>query len=459
MAVVSVADVQRMFTEFAASYPDLRLYRSICEGAAADDQVAGLLLAARPGQARPVLFLAALHDLVLRRPDVPAGRWYPSATGEPVPDGDPWPDVRRTCLDHAEELRAVIATRATQTNEVNRVVPLAPLLAQVTADAPGAPVALVEMGTSAGLLLGLDRYRIEITPPGDPGPVVLGDPASTVVCAGVQRSGSSLAGLSLPLVASRVGLDLAPVSLDDADGVRWLEACLWPDVPGRLERFRAAVDLLRADPPSVVAGDMVDDLEAVAHAARAVAAALIGAPPGHQAHQHQAHKGPRSSPGSDERPRLRKLRRRRARPSWFARSSGSADQRRSTSGRSLVTGPSGSPAATPDLADLIDGSTPIHLVVFSSWALTYVARDRRSLVTEALATLATDGRPVSWLTAESPGCVPGIPGPTPVEGDGPPTDESTVLGARRWRDGVELAPARWGTSHPHGTSLTWTPTP
>lgn len=550
-----VTEVQQMCRNFAAAYPELTLYRAICEGAATDDEVAGLLTVAPPGQARPVLFLAALHELVLRRPEVAAGRWYPSVTGAPVPEGDGWPDVRRTCLDHAEDLRATIASRATQTNEVNRVVHLAPLLAQAAADVPRSPVALVEMGASAGLLLGLDRYRIELSPAaddagvaapvtdgaigrsggpsgpgdrasacgghgewfggggrvgrlggdggradapggdggppgrregqgrfgvgegssggggrgladawggdggpssgggqagrvggdGDEGPsdrggrkgeppggvagrrgqrVVLGDPASPVVCKGVQRSGPSLAGLGLPSIVGRVGLDVAPVALDDTDGVRWLEACLWPEVPGRLERFRAAVALLRADPPSLVAGDMVDDLEAVAHSARAVATVEAS-----QAADH----APASTVGPG--------------PEEMVASAGWS---------SSDLGAGGAPRSDPR-APGSPGDAPVHLVVFSSWALTYVARERRSLVADALARLAADGRPVSWLTAEPPGCVPGIPR-SDADGDASPhTGESTVLGVRRWRDGVELPPARWGTCHPHGTSLSWTP--
>lgn len=369
-----LARVQRRLAQFASAYPELRLYRRLCAGAAADDAVAGLLTAAAAGQDRPVLLLAALHELVLRRPDLTAARWYPSVTGRPVPDGDPWPDVRALALAHADELRAVIADRSTQTNEVNRAVYLAPMVAQAGGDVPDAPVALVEVGCSAGLLLGLDRYRVELRG-GDGAAVVLGDPSSAVACRGEVRTGAaSLRDLRLPVVAERVGLDRTPVALGDGAGVRWLEACLWPDVPGRLERFRAAVATLSPDPPDVVGGDMVDDLAAVGHAARAVAAAVSGAPP-----------------------------------------------------------------------------EAVHLVVTSSWSITYVERERRSLMAEALAELAADGRPVSWLTAEPPGCVPGVP--PAAEAD--PSGGVTVLGARRWRHGQEVDPAVWGTAHPHGEWLAW----
>ena len=152
-AGTDLATLQLRFADFAASYAELPLYSAVCRAVARDDGCAGLLQAAAPGQDRPVLWLAALHDLVLRQPEVPAARWYASVVGrDRVPSGDPWPDVRRTVLAHADELRAVIGSRTTQTNEVNRSVYLAPSLALACRDQPGRPVVLVEMGASAGLV-------------------------------------------------------------------------------------------------------------------------------------------------------------------------------------------------------------------------------------------------------------------------------------------------------------------
>ena len=365
MPAGDVAKLQHRFGEFAASYPELRLYSAVCRQVAADPESAVLLAEAGPGQDRPVLWLAALHDLVLRDPGVPAARWYPSVVGRyRVPDGDPWPDVRRTVLDHEAELRAVIATRSTQTNEVNRSVYLAPALALATADPSERPVVIVEMGASAGLLLGLDRYHVELTGPPD---LVLGDPSSTVRCGGTDRSERRLVTRRpppvLPPVAARRGVDRHPVDLRDATAVRWLEACLWPDVPGRVERFRSAVDQQSKDPPSVVAGDMVDDLATVVDGA-------LGAAP-----------------------------------------------------------------------------SDAHLVAVSSWALTYVDRARRPEVAATLAAVAGDGRPVTWLTAEPPGCTPGVVPPAERPED---RGQTTVLATRSWRAGSEQPPVVLGTSHPHG---------
>jgi hypothetical protein len=126
-AVTDLATLQSRFADFASSYPQLPLYSAVCRALARDDECASLLQAAAPGQDRPVLWLAALHDLVLQQPEVRAARWYASVVGrDRLPAGDPWPDIRRTVLDHAGELRTVIGSRTTQTNEVNRSVYLAP---------------------------------------------------------------------------------------------------------------------------------------------------------------------------------------------------------------------------------------------------------------------------------------------------------------------------------------------
>jgi len=360
-----LARIQRRFGEFAAEYAALPLYASLCRHLAADEELAGLLLAAKPGQARPVLWLAAVHELVLRHPESVAAQWYPSVTRlARTRQGDAWPDVRQTVLEHREEVADTIARRRTQTNEVNRAVHLGVGLAVAAADLADRPVALVEVGASAGLLLAIDRYAVELT--GAIATTRLGDTGSPVRCSGTDRSGVGQQlrerGLDLPRVVGRVGVDLDPVSLDDDDAVRWLEACLWPDVPGRVERFRAARALLRADPPEVLQGDLVDDL------ATTVA---VG----------------RQQAGSEA-----------------------------------------------------------HVVVLSSWALSYVPVERRRELEAVLHQLSQEIAHLSWLSAEPPGCVPGVRVPGGLADD----RGGTVVGLRRWRDGRELPPQTLGSCHPHG---------
>lgn len=330
--------------DFARMHDDVPRYAALAGHFADDETALSLLDRATEGQARPVLLLAALHDLVLRRPQEPAARWF--APG-PVGPGL-WPDVRATMRTHRDELGEVIASRSTQTNEANRAAYLLPMLAAAAADLPEVPLGLVELGCSAGLLLNADRYRVRV------GQRVTGPEDSPVRCDAEVVSGDPQ--VAIPPVAERAGVDLNPVRADDEDGLRWLRACLWPEQEGRVERFDAAVQVLRAHPPALLAGDMVDTLPA--------AVARVHAP-----------------------------------------------------GR--------------------------HLVVYSSWAITYVDRGRRPRLLEVLG--GTPG-PVSLVTAEPPGV---------LDADGQDRLSGTEVWLRRWRDRAALPPVRLGTVGPHGGPIGW----
>lgn len=239
------------------------LYARLASAAAEDPELLALLAKAAPGQQRPVLFLAAVHDLVLAEPDASLARFYPSVTGSAVPDDDPVPELRRFCADRHDALADRIANRSTQTNEVNRSVALRAALGAAVADVPDRPLALLELGASAGLNLAFDRYTL----PGAFGPEL---PLVPLECDQVGPRHAPFDN-ALPDIMWKAGLDRHPISVDDPDGIRWLEACLWPEQLERIERFRAAVAVARsADTrPTIVAGDMVDDL----------ATAAAGAPP------------------------------------------------------------------------------------------------------------------------------------------------------------------------------------
>jgi hypothetical protein len=88
------------------------------------------------------------------------------------------------------------------------------------------------------------------------------------------------------------------------------------------------------------------------------------------------------------------------------------------------------------------GCTP---VVVHSWMLTYVPRERRPALVDALRTAAADrGEPVWWITMEAAGVVPGV-GARPAEGVAP-----TVLGLSTVGPDGRIE-HRWQVpAHPHG---------
>lgn len=250
-----------MFRDFAATTAARApLYARLSTAIADDPEVAGLLLAAPPSQGIPVLLFAAVHDLVLRGQAPELAAHYPNLTDRPVA-GDPWPAFRALCHDAESTLRDLLATRHTQTNEIGRCALFLPAFGLVAEDT-GAPIAQVDVGTSAGLTLLWHRYRYRYEPGGDVGP------ASPVVLPCSVRGDVPLPA-ALPPHADGLGLDLQPIDVTDDDAVRWLEACCWPDQADRFHRLEAAVRLARESPPDVRRGDAVADVGALVREASA----------------------------------------------------------------------------------------------------------------------------------------------------------------------------------------------
>ena len=79
----------------------------------------------------------------------------------------------------------------------------------------------------------------------------------------------------LPAVVWRAGIDLNPLDIKDPDDVAWLEALIWPEQVFRRERLRQAIGVAQADPPLLVAGELNEQLMALAGQAPADAALVV----------------------------------------------------------------------------------------------------------------------------------------------------------------------------------------
>ncbi|PFG47305.1 hypothetical protein ATK36_2341 [Amycolatopsis sulphurea] len=271
IALEKIKQTLRTFAEVEARGVS-PLYDHLATHAAEDDDVAGLLTGARGGEARGTLLLAVAHRLVQADPIHPLSRYYPSVGGFDGVDGETWPLFRAFLLERADQARELIAARYTQTNEVRRAALVYPAVAAAAKEA-GGKIALLEVGCSAGLLLGLDRfaYRYQC----DGGEQLVAGPAKAAVglhCALDLAPGAVLPKLPKKVaVAARLGLDRAPVDLSDEDELAWLEACIWADQVDRIRLLRTAAAEQRKHAPDLHTGDAVDDL---AEAAAALPAEL-----------------------------------------------------------------------------------------------------------------------------------------------------------------------------------------
>ncbi len=168
-------------------------------------------------------------------------------------DGDGLAAVLR---ERAQEVRQVILSRTTQTNEPARCAVLLPLLAQLPQ-----PLALLEVGASAGLCLLPDRYGYDYgtTSLRPAGPVRHRLPVFPC-----RASPTTPVPSALPEVVWRAGLDLNPIDVHCEADVAWLETLVWPGQEDRAERLQEAIGIARQDPPPVRRGDIFEDLETVA---------------------------------------------------------------------------------------------------------------------------------------------------------------------------------------------------
>lgn len=255
-----IADLYRWFArEAAATSPT---WQAVSTWVAETPELARRLDALPGSKRQPTLFLGALK--------------YLGAPLAPGADLLAWIDRRWT------DVEAVILARATQTNEPGRCAVLAPVLASLPQ-----PVALLEVGASAGLCLTPDRYRYRVTTVPDAAPSAAPDGSRHAVS---PRSAAALTPDTVPIVsgtdaapdapvldcavagtppgspadlhiAARAGLDRNPLHADDPDDAAWLRALVWPGEDARERRLAECLAAVGRRPPHLLAGDALDRLD------------------------------------------------------------------------------------------------------------------------------------------------------------------------------------------------------
>lgn len=205
-----------------------------------------------PGQDLVPLRLAGgLHALALsgRHPELAA--LYPPAASRFDADALV-PLLQRLLVDEAGHLRGYLAS-APQTNEVMRSAVLIGGYAAI-AQATGLPLALREIGASAGLNLAWDRFHYTFAAQ------TWGDAASPVQITSDWRGVPPTVPERIA-VADRRGNDLLPVDLRDPAAVLRLRAYVWPDQTARASRLQGAIALAQRELPVVDAGDAAEWVE------------------------------------------------------------------------------------------------------------------------------------------------------------------------------------------------------
>jgi hypothetical protein len=224
--------IARRFRRFAEveAHGHSPLYEALCLGIAADREILHFLAALPEAKQQPNLLLAAVRFV---------------CGVQPGPD-----EFRTALLAHREAVLAAMLRRRTQTNEPARCAVLLPVLCRL----PG-PLALLEVGASAGLCLLPDRYGYAYAGQ---------EPFGAEPLFPCRANAATPVPAAIASVVWRAGIDLNPLDVRNDDDMAWLETLVWPDQPARAARLHAAIAVARKDPPRIDAGNLLTELPALA---------------------------------------------------------------------------------------------------------------------------------------------------------------------------------------------------
>ena len=208
------------------------LYEAWCERIVVNEDLLRLIGHIPVSQPKPNLFFASVQYLALKR-DSPMRQVFEAPSRFSYEES--FDMLVQFCTQHETELIHLFNTKLVQTNEVQRANYLYPLFADFAYES-GKPLTLIEIGTSAGLLLNVDHYRYELH---QKACVTYGDEASPLTLR-AKNYGEPVALKSTPVIQDRFGIDINVIDLRDEDQYAWLQSLIWPEETDRKELLARA---------------------------------------------------------------------------------------------------------------------------------------------------------------------------------------------------------------------------
>lgn len=232
------------------------LYESLSLNISKDEDLLRLCLHANNGQPIPNLLFASVHYLLLKGYEHLLREYYPSLVKEPKQEGNVYPIFKDFCFTFQEEIKELLQTKRVQTNEVRRCAYLYPLFCFIF-EKTKTPLALIELGTSAGLLLLWDEFAYSY---GDE-KVYGNQHASLHLQTEIRGSGIPPLLKQSPPVSTRIGIDLHVVDVTNQDDAMWLTSLIWPEHQERLAYLEKAIHQFHITKPTLIEGDGVELLK------------------------------------------------------------------------------------------------------------------------------------------------------------------------------------------------------
>lgn len=251
-AVRQAFAIQQFYCEKMAAPMYARLCGAIARGLTRDSRTGAAVLD-WPGEptrdALPLRLVGGLHALVLDGVDKGLAAVF---RGEATEEGAVAAAVNAALVAHDDDVLPWL-DGPPQTNEPGRSAALM-LGLMAVAGRHGPRLDLLEIGSSAGLNLLIDRFDFDL------GGTKAG-PADAPVLITPDWRGAPPAPVAVEIVRTR-GCDVQPLDATDPAVAARLQAYIWAETPARAERLRAAIAMQRAQGVDLVRADAADWVEA-----------------------------------------------------------------------------------------------------------------------------------------------------------------------------------------------------
>lgn len=228
------------------------LYEHLAGSIAKDTELLTLAAHVKPGQPVPNLFLGAVHYLLMNGIEHELAAYYASMVDVPKESSGAFDCFKDFCMQNEHAITQLLENKLVQTNEVRRCAYLYPSFCHIY-NLTKKPLALIEIGTSAGLQLMWDKYSYSYN-----ASQKYGSEYSMLEISAEMR-GDRLPFLfkHSPPVTRRIGLDLHINNLNDAEDYLWLKALIWPEHKERNTDFERAAHSLKGHTIELIEGDVV----------------------------------------------------------------------------------------------------------------------------------------------------------------------------------------------------------
>ncbi|MGP4040953.1 DUF2332 domain-containing protein [Gracilibacillus sp. D59] len=230
-----------------------RMYEYLSFKLAEDKNLLELTMHTRKGQPVPNLLFGAVHYLLLKGTDHKLKEFYPSVVQNPRSVEESFDYFKDFCSQFKDEIILILKNKIVQTNEVRRCSYLYPTFCYIS-NIVQKPLALIEIGTSAGLQLLWDKYSYSYGTN-----EIYGDKNSSVyITSEVKGENPQFLQENIPPVASRVGIDLNIIDITNDEDYLWLQALIWPNHHNRRDLFHNAAEYVRKNQLTLIEGDGVE---------------------------------------------------------------------------------------------------------------------------------------------------------------------------------------------------------